>query len=174
MTKLTSIVKAKQEDYQLLSEMGTTTFIESHGHSASVEDISSYVSEKFSYDTCKQELSDPKNIYYFIYYNNQPAGYSKIILDNPFANINLTNVTKLERIYLLKEFHGLSIGLELFNFNLALSKKNNQQGIWLFVWTENHRAVNFYKKLGFNVVGNYDFPIGKTHTNPNYQMFIEY
>jgi ribosomal protein S18 acetylase RimI-like enzyme len=86
----------------------------------------------------------------------------------------IKNVTKLERLYVLKEFHHLKLGLELFNFNVELSKKNNQAGMWLFVWTENLKAINFYKKAGFNIVGKYNFKISETHSNPNHQMLLLY
>lgn len=89
-------------------------------------------------------------------------------------HIQIENVTKLERLYLLKEFYSLKLGLELFNFNLELSKQNNQAGMWLFVWKENQRAVSFYKKTGFKIIGNYDFKLTETHSNPNHQMLLMY
>ena len=46
--------------------------------------------------------------------------------------------------------------------------------MWLYVWTENHRAVNFYNNLGFKIVGEYDFKIFETHSNPNHQMLLSY
>ncbi len=46
--------------------------------------------------------------------------------------------------------------------------------MWLFVWKENQRAVNFYDKAGFKIIGNYEFKLSKTHSNPNYQMFLKY
>ena len=61
-------------------------------------------------------------------------GFSKIILNAKHPNIVTENVTKLDRIYLLKEFYGLKIGLELLNFNIELSRNNNQSGIWLYTW----------------------------------------
>ena len=80
----------------------------------------------------------------------------------------------MSRLYLLKDFFGLQLGKELFNFNIAFSKQHNQQGIWLAVWIENEHAINFYKKRGFNIIGKYDFRISATHTNPNHIMFLEY
>jgi ribosomal protein S18 acetylase RimI-like enzyme len=80
----------------------------------------------------------------------------------------------LERLYLLKEFHNLKLGFKLLTFNIELTKKNNQAGIWLYVWKENHGAVSFYKKNGFIVIGSYDFNLTETYSNPNHQMFLKY
>lgn len=171
---MTSIVKAKVNCYQLLADIGRTSFIESHRSSAAQCDIETYVSKNYDKDVIKAELSDPKNIYHVIYYDEKPAGYSKIIFNAPNSNILKDNVTKLERLYLLENFYGLKAGYELLNFNIELSRKNNQSGMWLFVWKENHRAVNFYKKTGFKIVGSYDFKITESHSNPNHQMLLEY
>lgn len=172
--EMISIDKAKAEDFQLLADIAKISFWESHGNSASEADINSYINEKYNYDVFKQELNDPKSIYHIIYYNGQPAGYSKIFLNVRHSNIQMEKVTKLDRFYLLKEFYGLKLGLELFNFNIELSKQNNQDGMWLFVWKENHRAVSFYNKTGFKIIGSYDFKISETHSNPNHQMLLTY
>ena len=57
---------------------------------------------------------------------------------------------------------------------MALSKKKQQKGIWLAVWVENKRAIKFYQKAGFKIVGKYDFQISKTHSNPNHIMYLKY
>jgi ribosomal protein S18 acetylase RimI-like enzyme len=171
---MTSIVKAKEEDFQLLTSIGKISFLESHGSSAATADINRYVNSTYTDNVFKKEVSDLENIYHIIYHDKEPAGYSKIIFNVPHPNIQPGNVTKLERIYLLKKFYGLKSGFELLHFNIELSKMNNQAGMWLFVWKENHRAVNFYKKTGFNIIGSYDFKLTETHSNPNHQMLLLY
>ena len=171
---MTSIVKATIQDYQLISDIGKTTFVESHGHSATKEVINEYVQEKFNLNAVKDELSSPENIYRIIFYRNQPAGYSKIILNSGHPAISTAEVTKLERIYLLKEFYKLKFGSMLFDHNLDLSKSQHQNGMWLFTWKENNRAIEFYQKKGFNIIGSYEFKLTETHSNPNYLMFLEY
>lgn len=170
---MVSIVKAGRKDSSLLSEIAIQTFIESHGNSARPEDISAYIAAKYSEAIFEKELFDKKNNYHFIYYSNRVAGYSNLILNFPYQGSELTNIAKLERIYLLQEFYNLKLGAEFFQFNIDLAKQNDQKGIWLFVWKENQRAVNFYKKFGFVIIGSYDFKISETHSNPNYQMFLE-
>jgi ribosomal protein S18 acetylase RimI-like enzyme len=170
----TIIRKANPSDAELLSNLGRQTFIESHGHSAAKEDIDTYINTAYNLEACQQELTDTNNVYYFIYYNNQPAGFSKIILNCPAPFIETTNITKLERIYVLKEFYNLKLGLALLNYNIELSKSNQQAGMWLYTWIENERAVSFYKKAGFVIIGSYDFRISARHTNPNHRMYLEY
>ena len=171
---MTSIVKATIKDAELLSNLGRKTFIESHSISASEENISEYVHLKYTTKALEAELNDSQNIYHILYHEKTAIGYSKIILNASNINIPFKNVTKLERFYVLQAYHNLKLGWELFNFNVQLSKKNNQAGMYLFTWTENMRAINFYTKAGFKIIGNYDFKITETHYNPNYQMLLTY
>ena len=171
---MTYILKAGVRDGGLLAEIGRRTFIESHGSSASAEDIERYVSDTYQEDLIRAELDDPNNLYHVLYHGGQPAGYSKIILNASHRNIEKPNVTKLERLYLLKEFYGRRSGYELLNFNIELSVQYRQCGMWLFVWKENHRAVRFYERTGFKIIGSHDFRISDTHSNPNHQMLRLY
>lgn len=171
---MVEIRKATVNDATLLAEIGKKSFIESHGRSASEADINSYVNEKYTVQVFVEELSNPENNYHIIFYNEIPAGYSKIIFNVGHKNFEPTNLTKLERLYLLKEFYHLKLGYQLLNFNINLSKQNKQHGMWLFVWKENLQAVNFYLKAGFKITGSHDFKISETHSNPNHQMLLEY
>jgi len=168
------IVKATEADIVSIAEIGRQSFLEAHESSAPKETLNSYLDKNFSKEIIRTELADSSNHFYLIYYNNNIAGYSKIVFDGMHANIPSNQTTKLERLYLLKDFYGYQLGYKLYQFNLALSKKNNQKGMWLFVWVENERAINFYKKIGFKIVGLYDFEISATHSNPNHQMLLRY
>jgi len=169
-----TIQQATPMEAQLIADIGAKSFIESHGHSGPVTDIESYVSMKFALPVVAEELTNPDNIFHIIYYQGRAAGYSKIIFNSPHPLINDAHVTKLERLYLLKEFYGFKLGLALFEYITDLSKKANQTGIWLFTWIRNERAVNFYKKAGFEIIGNADFKISATHANPNHIMYLHY
>jgi hypothetical protein len=108
---MSSIIRADNNDVELLAGIGRQTFIESHGHCASVADIQEYVNEKYSSHTFREELANSNNIYHKVFYNGQVAGYSKIMVNSSTANINSPAVTKLERLYLLKQFYGLQLAL---------------------------------------------------------------
>ncbi len=171
---LVSIRKATEEDAHLLSAIAAASFIESHGHSAPAADIQAYVAEKYNPAVLQQELQDPNNIYHLLYYQDQPAGYSKIIFNAPYPDSPVQNCSKLERLYLLKEFYNLQLGAALFAFNVQLMKDNRQAGAWLYVWKENQRALQFYQQAGFVITGSHDFSISETHSNPNHRMLLRF
>ncbi|NCO64012.1 MAG: GNAT family N-acetyltransferase [Flavobacteriales bacterium] len=171
---MTTLVKATLNDVELLTNLGKKTFLEAHGMSAPKKDIDNYVHTKFSQEVFETDLNDSKNHYTILYHHQKPVGYSKIIFNCTHPNIFIDQVTKLERLYLLQEFHNLKLGLQLFNFNLQESISNHQAGMWLFVWVENQKAIDFYKRAGFKIIGNHDFKISETHSNPNHHMLLTY
>lgn len=171
---MSQIIRATLDDAAILVQIGTTSFLDSHGMSAPKEDIDEYVNIKFNISTFQEELRDANNHFFIIYHDGIPIGYSKIILDCSHHDIDFKNVTKMERLYLLKEFHHLKLGLELFNHNVNLSKNHGQLGLHLFVYTENAKAISFYNKVGFKIIGHFDFKISDRHTNPNHHMLLIY
>jgi ribosomal protein S18 acetylase RimI-like enzyme len=168
------IFKASIADAKQLASLAKASFLPAHGHSASKEDIHNYLADNFSEENFINELVNPDNHYHLIYYNTVLAGYSKITFNTVSDCIESKDITYMSRLYLLEEFYGLNLGKALFDFNIDLSKKQGQSGIWLAVWVENKRAIKFYSKMGFKIVGNYDFRISSTHTNPNYIMHLRY
>ena len=168
------IIPATGMDTGLLSRIGRQTLLESHGHSAPAPVMQSYVDEKFTEEAIAQELADVNNIFHLIYYNGQPAGYSKIILNQALESVDIKNITKLERLYLLGEYYDLKLGRELLQFNIDLSRKEGQSGMWLYVWKKNERAIRFYEKAGFQIIGDGYFRLTEDHSNPNWQMLMEY
>ena len=171
---MNSIRPASPNDAELLSIIAPITHMESHGHSAKAEDHEIYITKKLSTEAFFHELTNPDFTYHLIFVDEQPAGYSKIILNANHSLIVEQPVTKLERIYLLKPFYGIEAGKQLFDHNVTFSKNHHQLGMWLHVWVENHRAFAFYNKQGFKIIGRYDFEVSPTHFNPNHVMYLRY
>ena len=169
-----TIRKATEKDIHLLASLSVEAFMPAHGHSSPEEDITSYIKANFSIENFKKEIANPAFEYYLLYHTTKVAGFSKVIFNTPSKHVVNNQVTKMERLYLLKEFYGLHLGAKLMNFNSELAKTNHQNGIWLEVWTENFRAIKFYKKAGFKIVGQANFTVSKTHSNPNYIMYLEF
>ena len=174
MAPITSVTKATERDYSSIITIGKLSVEESHRGSSSEEDMYEYLERNYNSDVIKGELNDLHNIYYIINYYDKPVGFSKIILNAKHPNIVSENVTKLDRIYLLKEFYGLKLGLELLNFNIELSRNNHQSGMWLYTWIGNQRAIDFYLKAGFTIIGSHKFYVTKTHYDVSHQMFLNF
>ena len=169
---MSSILRAGKKDAETISILAQKTFLESHSHSASTEDINQYILKQYSVSALKKNLAASANLYYIIYNKDEAVGYSKIVLNSPFENHKNINSTKLDRIYILENYYGKGLGKELLTFNLDLARSNGQSDIWLYTWKENHRGISFYKNIGFEIIGSHDFKISETHVNPNHLMLL--
>jgi ribosomal protein S18 acetylase RimI-like enzyme len=169
-----SIDPATVADVGVLAPIGRETLLQSHGNSAPAAIMQAYVDDKFTEQALERELADVQNIFHIISHNGQPAGYSKIILSQSIAQVPQTNITKLERLYLLQAFYGLNLGRQLLDFNIRLAKEKGEAGMWLYVWKGNDRAIRFYQKAGFQIMGDGWFRLTDDHSNPNWQMFLPF
>ena len=167
-----SIVKATAKDDQSIVAIGNVSVEEAHRGSCAANILQEYLDKHYNDLAIKEELENKKNIYHLIYVHEKAVGFSKIVLNAEHPNIPQKNVTKLDRIYLLKEYHHLKLGYELLKFNVELAKQNKQAGIWLFTWVGNTKAVNFYNRNGFSIIGSHQFKVTDTHYNENYQMYL--
>ena len=157
-------------EVETLAQLSGDTFIESHGHSAEEDDIKAYVDLNFSIKKLTADLQDPRIFYNKIYVDDQLAGYSKLIINEAQPLIQIAPVAKFERLYLLKDFYGMGLGERLLKHNIEIAQFYKQKGLWLFVWTENKKGLQFYRKSDFRAIGEHNFKISERHSNPNFVM----
>lgn len=120
-----------------------------------------YYNSTFSVEKIEKGIAKPNNVFWIAFANRQPVGYAKLKLNSKSEFINSTNICQLQKIYVLKDFLSIKIGLELQNLLLKKAHELKFKEIWLSVLNSNKRAINFYKKSGFEKIGNHDFQIGK-------------
>ena len=106
-------------------------------------------------------IKKPNNIFWIAFVNRLPVGYAKLKLYSNSEFIESKDVCQLQKIYVLKDFQSMKIGFELQDLLLKKAKELNFNKVWLSVLNSNERAINFYKKNGFEKIGNHDFQIGK-------------
>lgn len=158
-------------DIQLLVALSARTFIQSHGHSAEKKEIDSYVQQAYHPEQLMKELSDSNTQFYFLYFNTNLAGYSKICFHTDYSKIVEQPISKLDRLYIDSAYLEYGLGQPLLEFNFKLAKEQKQLGVWLYTWVENPRAIRFYERNGFKIIDEKDFKISQHHSNPNFIMY---
>ena len=69
---------------------------------------------------------------------------------------------ELQRFYLDTTSHGLGISNQLMAYTLDYARQKGYKLIWLGVADDNRRAIRFYEKMGFRIMGSHDFLLGNT------------
>ncbi len=158
---------ATKADTKVLALLGRLTWAESHGHYIEDKnDVLKYLNENFSVFKTKQNISNPKQLFYIIYVDDLPVGYAKLVVNASNENITSQNSCQLERIFILNDFIPLKIGQQLLNFVEEQVKKLQLDTMWLTVYIKNNRAIRFYERNEFKNVGELNFIVnGKGYEN---------
>ena len=148
-------------DLENLQKISITTFRETFEEVNSEEDMQKYLDENLSLERLKSELENLDSEFYFIENENKNLGYLKLNFENAQTEKVEENYFEIERIYVLKAFLGQKIGQILFDKAIEIGREKNLEYVWLGVWEENHRAIKFYEKNGFEIFGKHDFVLGE-------------
>ncbi|TDN83838.1 hypothetical protein DET49_12037 [Salegentibacter sp. 24] len=154
------IRKVTTEHINELQNIGKLTFTETFASENSGENMKSYLEEGFSLKKLKEELMDENAEFYFAEINQEVIGYLKVNIGQSQTEIKDHNSLEIERIYVLKKFHGKKIGQLLYDKAIELAKEKNVDYVWLGVWEKNLRAIRFYEKNGFEIFDKHIFQLG--------------
>jgi ribosomal protein S18 acetylase RimI-like enzyme len=119
-----------------------------------------YLKEGFSVKKLTTELNDKNAEIYFATIDDNVIGYLKLNFGQSQTELRDEGAVEIERIYVLKEYHGKKVGQLLFEKVIEIAKQKNADYVWLGVWEENPRAINFYKKNGFVEFDKHVFKLG--------------
>ena len=145
----------------LIAELARKTFIETYADLSNPDNLLLYVEGHFTQEKIAAELANPDFRFYIAWINNTAVGFTKIRKDRQPKGITGKRSLEIERIYVLQEFQGFSIGKELMKLVKQIAKDEGDQVIWLQVWQQNEKAIQFYRKSGFVVYETHTFDFGK-------------
>jgi hypothetical protein len=153
-------VKLNSGDVKELEQISKQTYFNAFSAENSPENMWAYLESSLSKTKLLEELKEPNSKFYFAEINHKTIGYFKINFGDAQTDLHDHNALELERIYVIKEFQGKQIGQKLLNKVLGIAKKNQMDYLWLGVWEKNERAIRFYERNGFSVIGSHPFRMG--------------
>ncbi len=154
------ISKVTSADISRLQAIGRQTFVETFADKNTADDMQTYLDNNLSIDKLTDELSNPNSEFYFALVDNKVIGYLKINYGQAQTELKDKSSLEIERIYVLKDFHGKNVGQILYNKAIDIANRTNSEYVWLGVWEKNPRAINFYKKNGFVEFDKHIFKLG--------------
>lgn len=154
------IYKIDITSLESLQKISKQTFFETFADSNSEENMQHYLNDGFSLEKLTSELLNPNSEFYFAAFENDIVGYLKINFGEAQTEYIDKTALEIERIYVLKEFHGKNVGQLLYDKALQIAKQFKMNYLWLGVWEENPRAIQFYKKNGFEEFDKHIFTLG--------------
>jgi len=158
------------EDARMLSEFGARAFYEAFANGNTPENMQAYLKASFSPEIQLNELSAVDNVFLIAETERRLIGYTQLLLDSKEESLQGTRSLEIRRIYASPEYIGKGVGKALMSASIQEAKQSGCDSIWLGVWEKNPRAINFYKKWGFQEVGTHTFYVGD---DPQHDFIME-
>lgn len=156
-----SIYEIDSAHLRELRTIAIRTFEETFAATNSREDMDHYYARCFTDQVLREELQHPESWWYFIEFQEKLAGYLKVNVGQAQTEMREDDGFEVERIYVLKAFHGSGVGVALMEHAIGLGREKGKKYLWLGVHEENYRALRFYGKFGMQEFGDHVFMMGK-------------
>lgn len=156
---------ATTEDAEILSELGAKTFRDTFAKDNTPENMDAHLKASFSPDIQLRELSEADVIFLIVESEGKPIGYAQLVMNSKDQSIKRSRPLEIRRIYASQEYLGKGVGKELMMAAIEEARQRGCDCVWLGVWEKNQRAIDFYKKWGFRVVGTHTFVLGADQQN---------
>lgn len=147
-------------DAALIADMSRQTFYETFAAQNTKENMDKFMNEQFSKELLMKEVGAEGNAFFLAYDGEYPVGYARLRENNIPPELNNANAMEIARIYAATSSVGKGVGKALMQecIDLALAKK--KEILWLGVWEQNRRAIDFYSKWGFEKFATHVFLVG--------------
>jgi ribosomal protein S18 acetylase RimI-like enzyme len=157
-----TIRRATIEDAALLADLGGRLFEQTFGAANTADDMREFLAATFTVDRQEAEIADPNRVLFVALDDGGAAvGYAMTRRGSRAAGVVGERPVEVQRIYVDRSLHGRGIGDALMNSCVDQARDWNGDVLWLGVWQENPRAIAFYTRSGFVVVGVQDFMVGR-------------
>jgi diamine N-acetyltransferase len=155
--------RAGPGDAPVLTSLGAATFTETFGHLYPPQDLHAFLAGSHSVDAWMRALTDPQRAVWLAALADTPpvgfiaVGACKLPIENrePAAG-------EVQQLYVLARHHNLRLGSQLMAVGLQWLESRGRTPLYVGVWSENLGAQRFYRRYGFDKVGEYGFPVGKS------------
>ncbi len=155
-----SVRSATESDAADLAALAERTFRATFADANDAADLDAHCARSYGTALQRDEILDPGMRTLLADTGRAMAGYAQVRLDSPKDCVAARQPAELLRIYVDADWHGRGVAQALMNASLDAAVEAGCDRIWLGVWEHNPRAIAFYRKLGFEAVGEHRFLLG--------------
>jgi diamine N-acetyltransferase len=151
----------RPDDAALLAQFWRDRYVETFAHLYRPQDLAAFLAASYSADRQYTELLDQASAHRLAFAADGTlvgacgVGALKLPI-NPGAALSY----ELHRLYLTPAAQGSGLADTFMTWALAQAEARHAARMYLGVYSENHRAKNFYSRWGFVRVGGYDYVVG--------------
>lgn len=150
------IRSAIHQDLSAISALSQDIFRQTFGahYTTVASHFEQYLNTAFSLEAFQHIMQDPTHVLWVCEVDSLLVGYT--VLTRKAGKPDL----EISRLYLDQSVHGRGIAHQVMEQSLHLARQENRPNVWLGVWQQNHKAIRFYAKWKFRIVGYKAFQLG--------------
>jgi diamine N-acetyltransferase len=148
------------EDAPALAALAARTFADAFAADNRPEDLQAHLESSYGVAQQSQELSDQNEITLLAFSGETLIAFSQVRRKVPPECVTQSQAIEVHRFYVDRLAHGKGVAQALMAAVKSASKEFDAKHLWLSAWERNPRAVAFYTKMGFEIVGSADFVVG--------------
>ncbi|KAH8770971.1 protease synthase and sporulation negative regulatory protein PAI 1 [Diaporthe sp. PMI_573] len=174
------IRRATASDGEALAALGAEVFRDTFAHSCTEEQLQAFLDEAYTPESIAKDIADSTKDVLVATENDlndtnaednssssSAPGAGKLLgftyltrgSSEPCV-AHLERPVELQRLYIALGAHGRGLGKALSLAADGLAREQGFKTIWLGVWEENHKAQAFYRKMGYEHIGEHVFDVG--------------
>ncbi len=148
--------RATGDDAGKLALIGAASFLETFANDHPGDATVGFIRDYHSENAWAATLAKPDVAVWIVEeVAGCPVGYA--VLAPGSLPGTTTDDAELKRIYVLSRWHGTRVGRDLFDVAEVEARARGAARLVLSVYTRNARAIRFYEKQGFVVIGEATF-----------------
>lgn len=152
--------RAVSSDAPSLALLAERTFRDTFGARNSPENMDLHCAKHFSSDIQAREIDDRGLVTTLAVGDGQFVGFTQVALAQAHPTVAAVHPAELNRFYVAADWHGKGVAQALMKGALANACTAGADCLWLGVWEHNPKAMAFYRKFGFEIVGAHVFMLG--------------
>jgi diamine N-acetyltransferase len=151
---------AENQDAKLIADLSHKTFYETFAAQNTKENMDKFLNEQFTKGKLILEVGAPGNTFLLAYKDQEVVGYAKVRENTAPKSLGITDTLEIARLYVVEHMIGKGIGNLLMQTIIDMARQRVIPVVWLAVWEKNNRAIEFYKKWGFEKFDDTLFVLG--------------
>ncbi len=157
------IREANLSQIRIIKDIAYRTWPDTFKAILTLEQISYMLDRMYSAESLSKQICENGHKFILAVLDNTYLGYASYEISNKPQS------TKLHKIYVLPESQGLKLGKRLLSFVEQRASEAGNLYLSLNVNRDN-KAIGFYQKKGFEIVGQEDIDIGNGYYMNDYVM----
>jgi GNAT superfamily N-acetyltransferase len=158
--KSAAVRTARPSDVGALSALAESTFRETYGRFNTSADMDAYCLQHHTPEVIGKEIVTPGVEFIVCEHDAELIAFAQLVRNATTHHLVARRPMEVHRFYVAAPWIGRGISQLLVADLKARAKQGGADYLWLGVWEKNLRAIAFYQKSGFGVVGRQTFKLG--------------